>query len=473
MKDKKRIEVGRFDLTDEKGKICCNKFYNYIPTTLLKDSMGVETCKLPLTKDSVDLYEIELPSDIGKVVGLTVFKQYFPNSGENVCRLLIYCDNKKVYLHQMFSEYPGVVWLYKLEFENNPITLAYKYNDTDAIIITDGNNMKIWRTNYNPMTVEGVPVITDMCINEGVLFCTLKDPSNKIWYATDLNPEIVGSIGKYSKYIELNSELGKANRVIVMNGDVYAIRDYGISKISLLGGEFIVSDIYSTNTLIFSKTVAVCDNLLIFMTKNGLYSYNGASVKPIKLGFSFEITNALNMNACSFGGKYYLTCRLNFDDDHKVLCENSEYVNNSLVVLNTDDFSCQIIRGVDVNNMLVLKTETLEKLLVTFNTGNVNKIAEVVDSSSYFEGGLPKFWSSDEIFKDYDVKLFTKLAVNSDKDVRIKLKYDSGEQVFSTYKSGINEFAFRIISKQLKIEIASEEKSAEVKHLYLDYYDYK
>jgi len=473
MKQKKRITIERFDIQDEKQKICCNKFYNYIPTQVLKDSMGVETCLLPMNRNSVDLYEISMPDVVNKVIGLSLFKQHFPDDEQDTYRLLVYADNKRVYLHEMFNEYPGVVWLYKLEFENNPITLAYKYNDTDAIIISDGNVMKLWRTNYNPMTIENVPVITDMCINEGVLYCTLKEPAYKIWYATDLNPETVGFIGKHSKYIELNNELGKANRSVVMNGDVYIIRDYGISKITLLRGEFIVSDVYSTNTLIFSKTVAVCDNLLIFMTKYGLYSYNGINVKEIKLGFTFNITDSAKMNACSLGGKYYLTCRLDFKDDFKVLCENLEYVNNSLVILNTNDFSYQIIRGVDINNMLPLKTENFEKMLVTFNSGNVNKIAEVVENSSYFEEGLPKFWSSEDFFNEFDTKLFTKLVVNADKNIKFKLIFDSNEQVFTTYTTGINEFAFRIISKQLRLEISSTEKNAEVEDVYLDYYDYR
>ena len=52
--------------------------------------------------------------------------------------------------------------------------------------------------------------------------------------------------------------------------------------------------------------------------------------------------------------------------------------------------------------------------------------------------------------------------------ISFKIIYDSGEQVFTTYTNGINEFSFKIISKQLKIEISSSEKNAEVEHLYLD-----
>jgi len=141
--------------------------------------------------------------------------------------------------------------------------------------------------------------------------------------------------------------------------------------------------------------------------------------------------------------------------------------------LNTNDFSYQIIRGVDINNMLPLKTENFEKMLVTFNSGNVNKIAEVVENSSYFEEGLPKFWSSEDFFNEFDTKLFTKLVVNADKNIKFKLIFDSNEQVFTTYTTGINEFAFRIISKQLRLEISSTEKNAEVEDVYLDYYDYR
>ena len=191
------------------------------------------------------------------------------------------------------------------------------------------------------------------------------------------------------------------------------------------------------------------------------------------MGFLFDIKDAKNMNSCASGRKYYLSCNLKFDDGHKVLCENEEHINNALIILNTEDFSYQIIRGIDVNNMLLLKTETVEKLLITFNSGNKNKIAEIVEDSSYFEQGLPKFWSSFAIFKDFDTKLFTKLVIDSDAGINVKLVYDSGSQTFTTYKKGINEFSFKIISKQLRFEISSEQKNAEVNHLYLDYYDYK
>ena len=61
--------------------------------------------------------------------------------------MLVYGDDRKVYLNQVLRYSNTLHWLYDLEFENEPITLAYKKQDNDAIIISDGKQMKIWETN--------------------------------------------------------------------------------------------------------------------------------------------------------------------------------------------------------------------------------------------------------------------------------------------------------------------------------------
>ena len=101
-------------------------------------------------------------------------------------------------------------------------------------------------------------------MNEGVLFCCLKEPAFKIWYALNLNPEKVGDIDSYSGYISLEDKLGNANKVLVLDEIVYIIRDYGISKISFVQKNFSVSEIYSSNTKIYDKTACVCGNVILF-----------------------------------------------------------------------------------------------------------------------------------------------------------------------------------------------------------------
>jgi len=471
MKQKKRLEISRFDNENKTDSICFDKFYNYLPTNNLKSMVGIKNAEFPYSYESDETYNLTMPTGVTKFEGISTFKQHFPNRDNDVYRLLVYGDDKKLYLHQVLKYTDTLHWLYELEFENPPITLAYKKQDSDAIIISDGNKMKIWVTNYSPYTVENTPVITDMCMNEGVLFCCLKEPAFKIWYATDLNPEKVGDISSFSGYISLEDSLGDARRVITFDENVYVIRDYGISKISYIQKSFVVSEVYSSNTKIFENTACVCGNVLLFMTKEGLYSFNGAKVSKNEINFSKMLNNSDAMNASSLASKYYLACNLNFEDAKQICCENCEYKNNALIVLDVDDYSYEIVRGVDVKKLLPFRTDVFEKMLVLFNSENTDKVGEIIEKSVYFNENLPKFWASQQIFASFETKIFTKLVVDADKDVEVKLVYDDKEISFTTYQSGINEFMFKLFGKQLKLEISSNQEQANVNKVYVDYYD--
>ena len=141
----------------------------------------------------------------------------------------------------MLDDMDQMFWLYDLKFNSPPITLAYKKDDNDAIILASNDEMKIWKTNYSPYTISSVPIITSMCMNEGVLFCTIKEPAFKIWYATNLDAEQVGNISKNSGYVSLEDDLGYARKVITFDQEVYVFRDYGISKISNVKSSISVS----------------------------------------------------------------------------------------------------------------------------------------------------------------------------------------------------------------------------------------
>jgi len=186
---------------------------------------------------------------------------------------------------------------------------------------------------------------------------------------------------------------------------------------------------------------------------------------------NFKKLNCNNAVAASLGDKYYLALRIDFNDSNKILCEEENFINNALIVIDVVDNSHQIIRGVDIKNLLPIKTEVFEKMLVIFNSGYQNKVGEIINTSIYMENALPKFWHSGELVEGLKTKLFTKLSVDADKDVKFKLKYDKKEMVFTTYTKGLNEFMFKINCKQIKLEISSINETAEVNNVYLDYYD--
>ena len=116
--------------------------------------------------------------------------------------------------------------------------------------------------------------------------------------------------------------------------------------------------------------------------------------------------------------------------------------------------------------------DVFEKMLLLFNSGPVDQIGEVVNTPIYVEQNLPKFWASENLIDTTNTKLFTKLNVNADSGIKFKLKFDGKETSFWTYKEGINEFIFKIMCKEIKLEISTENESGIVKKVELEYYEY-
>lgn len=472
MRNKRVVELKCFD-NFKKEEIQTKSFYNYFPSKVLKNTHGIQNALFPKNPTNATLNELNISgAGISKIEGVGYFKQYFPKEKYMAHRLLIYADDKKMYINQMIDDNYDLFWLYNLKFESTPLILPFKKDDEDSVIMVSDDTMKIWTTMYSPYTIKDVPQITSMCMNDSVLFCTIKDPAHKVWYATDLTAENVGQISTTSGYISLEDNLGEAKKVIAFNESVYVFRDYGISKINYIKGESLVTQVYMSNTKIYANTVSVCGNNILFMTKEGLNTFNGVKVKKADMHLFNEVPiENSGAVASAMGEKYYLALNLNFEDNKNILCE-PDCVNNVLIILDTNDFSYEIIRGVDIKSMTPVQNEEFEKMLVIFNTGHVDKIGEIVKTPICFDENLPKFWESESLTTDMNVKLFTKLKINADKGVKTTLNYDDKKISFTTYKSGINEFVFKIICKDIKIEISSFEQSGIVEKVELEYYEY-
>ncbi len=474
MKEKKRIEIDDFNNFNSLDKIYTEKFYNFLPTNKLHSSQGIATAKFP--KMYTDLTEEELgidDLDINSVCGVSYFKMYFPDSQNTQHRILIYGDDNKVYINQLFSGSPMLLWLFNLQFNSPPVSLSYKTDDTDSVILTSSDKMVVWHTNYSPYEIEDVPIITSMCMNDEVLFCTIKNPAFKIWYATNLDAENVGQVSAESGYISLEDDLGYSRKILTFNEDIYVFRDYGISKINYIKNDITVSQIYLSNTQIYTDTVSICGNVIMFMTKDGIYSFNGVKVTKTDVDIRSLLPNTNEHTAASsLGQKYYLALRLNFNDNKSILCETVDYVNNALVIIDVTDYSYEIIRGVDIKSLLPVKTELFEKMLVTFNTMNTSKLGQIVDTSSCFDASLPKYWESSDLTNNFNTKLFTKLSIQASENVKFNFIYDDKSISFTTYKDGLNEFCFKILCKEIKLEISSNETQASVDKVVIDYYEY-
>lgn len=476
MRQSKKIVIRGFNnFDDNTSEVYTKSFYNYYPQRRLNNSLGVAPATFPYEYDINEQYELDMTimSD-AKIKGVTFFKQYFPSDGATINRLLIYGDNKRLYVHQMSDADMAVYWLFGMEFNDPPVAITYKENDYDTMILASKDKMVVWKTNYSPYTITNVPIITSMCYGDDkILYCTVVDPAFKVWYCYDISPENIGNISATSNYLSLDDELGYARRILNFDENIYVFRDYGITKITQINNKFTTNPVYSSSTQIFTNTISVCGNVILFMTRDGLYSFNGIKVTKCNIEISKMLSNlGDNAVASSLGDKYYLALRLDFRDGKQVLCEEGEYINNAILIVDIRDFSYQIIRGVDIGSLYALKTDMFEKMLLTFNSNYESKLGEIVDTSKCFDENLPKYWCSGLLTDSLNNKLFTKLSVVADSGVKFNFIHDDRVLSFTTYQDGYNEFCFKILAKCARLEISSEEESARVEEINLDYYEY-
>lgn len=471
-------DFSKIDLVGKSSQnnISCMQIYNFNNNAgVLESGLGLQDLQMYMQNDITSRratlnYQALGLEYINKVMH---FKQYFSVSGDTTHRLLVHGADGKLYVYQMFSNVNNLNWTYELSFTTMPIVLEYKKDGLDSILISANDKLIVWSTGRVPYELTNVPTITSMCVHNDVLYCTIAGETDNIWYTSNLNPESVGSVSETTDYVVLSDERGGCRKILTFKENVYVFRDYGISRLNTYAKKApTYNQIYLSNSKIYPNTVVVCGDCIVFMTSDGLYKFNGASVSKIEV-LPQKLIAIANNYACATNlqDKYYLAVKLNFDDGQIVGCEaNSEMKNNALIEFNLQNNSFQILRGVDIKDMLALKAEFEEKIIATFNSTYKDKIAEITNDGKCFDEILPKAYYSNYIVQD-DLTDITirKVIVESSKDVKFTIITDNGNYIFNTYTDGINEFQTIMPCRKFKIQISTSTQNPYVNIIQLEY----
>jgi len=186
-------------------------------------------------------------------------------------------------------------------------------------------------------------------------------------------------------------------KLVAFNDYVYLFREHGITKLSIYTSknDFSVAHLYTSTSKIFEKSICVCGEEVFFMTRDGLYAFNGSSVKKICEQYEHIFQNLDNRNCSSacLDGKYYLATKCNFDDSGIVGCENGDFVNNVLFEIDVESQKLNILRGINIKKILAIDTPYISKLVACFYD-KPQKIGELCFCGKYFDDAIVKEWKS-------------------------------------------------------------------------------
>ena len=453
--------------------------YNYrLSNGALKTGCGFDQLKF-LNSNTGDeehsLEFLEAPAEINKV---WLFPFYNNTTKEKEHLLLVSADNKMFFSH-VISDHR---FIYEI---NNPVTFTsvpnaiyYNLNGEDVMLITSATDgMLVFQPQkINPLLTDA-PKITSMCRHYERIFAIEEGKRTKLVFSANLDPTNWNVDIDEAGYIDLADERGALEQVISFNDYVYIFKEYGICRLSAYGDqtEFSISNLYTTSGKIYGNSVCLCGDRIMFLSKDGIYAFNGYSTSKLSLKIESLFKNMDNENCASayFNGKYYLALKLNFADDEKIGCENYDegFTNNALLEIDLKSGDIEIVRGVDIKSLCAIEYERVSKLVAAFNGEHKNKLAELNLSGSVFGVPLKKNWLSSFTNLGYPNKTKKIKSVNlvAKTPCSLILKTDKEEKKYAVQGAGkTTNILTNLCGEMFQFKFESEDSEAEISNVEIE-----
>ena len=446
--------------------------YNFKGTSgNLEPGYGFSVLKLPETETTVTTREIEIYEQ-SPILDLWHFRYYDESTNKPQERLFWFNADGYLAYCKVFSYDPSSYEINDLEpIPNPPTGLNLTINDVDYMIFSHDNG--VVKITQNTKTIKNdLPLkkFVSMANAYGGVYAINEGKRNKITYSNDQPDPTEWTL--LENTLDLTDERGRCNKLMFFDDYLFAFRDYGITKISKYSAsdDFSTSNLFQTSAKIYPNTVAKCGDFVVFMAKDGIYNFNGQTTKK----FDFDINKLLNVNdnsnatACYQNGKYFLACKLNFDDNQKIGAEAyaDGFVNNTLIIIDLNTNQLTITRGVDIRSMLSLNSGNLSTVVACFNGEHSHKLGMLDNSGKLFDTALESSWKSVKIDLDRPEinKVLKEIYIKTSQATTLKITTDSTEseiqinakQTLQKIKTNISgkEFQFELISSNNpKIEI--------------------
>lgn len=374
--------------------------YNFRHTNgALKTGMGFDELKLLNSTSSSSehaLTFVNAPTEINKV-WLYPFYDKVAKEKDNI--LLISADNKLFYC-ELVSPAPMIYdILNEITLTSIPNAIYYNLDGDDVMLVTsETDGMLVYHPQYVNSFLSNAPKINSMCKHYNRIFAIESSNRNALVYSENLDPS--NWTASDTNYINLADEQGMIIKVITFNDFVYIFKEFGISKLSAYSSQetFSITDLFVASGKIYKNSICLCGDKIMFLAKDGLYSFNGYSSTKISSQVESLLGNIDQTNCCSayFNGKYYLATKMDFNDGEKIGCENytGGYVNNALLEYDMKTGVIEIARGVDIKSMCSIEYGETNKLVFAFNGEYKNKLAQLSNSGKIFSSNLKKIWLS-------------------------------------------------------------------------------
>jgi len=311
-------------------------------------------------------------NELEEIKRLFYFKKYDNVNNSNADKLIIIDGDLSVHYIELFDDNQSLVSL-GITFNAVPEGVSYRLNGEDVFIFaSESDSMVVWDGTNSPYSVLDAPKITSMALHNERLFVSSSENKNRLWFSDDLDPTNWNISMEDAGFIDMYDERGAIVKVLSFNGYLYIFRDYGISRLSASGGQegFYLNHLFVSAGKIYEKTISLCGDRVIFAASDGIYSFDGLTTVKILNGVYPLLSGYDEGNSAFYNGKYYLTCKGDFDG----------VTDNVIFLYEVKDKKFVVLRGENVTSMTVINSGDFDSLVLN-NAKTTPNLCEIADFS--------------------------------------------------------------------------------------------
>jgi len=434
--------------------------YNFISEDgSLKSGYGFKALTMP-----VDDQNLDVESDFsikGTEVQHVWELKYYDIDLEADCNCLFYYNDANEVCFDALFRQRSISFSYPTKFSSLPFITHYRYDKQDAILLSSKDGKTLVITSLGVRKEVETPGIISCCSHYGKLFAITAEARGSLVYT---DTDVINWDNSLTKNLDFTDERGDLNRIISFNDYIYLFRDFGITEISAYSNSqsFAVSHVYRASNYIQPNTIVEYGDNVYFIEGDKLKVFNGTSVKEIEIK-CLQMLNGMDnryINAECYDGKYFLACRADFKDGQIIGCENCEngFKNNLLIIYDIANKQVDLLRGVDIRQMLALTNNLKSKFIACFYNENKGMIGQLTKNGNVFGQKLSNMWKSGKL--DFDMpgerKRIKSFLITSFSDCKVSFKSDLGEKVcFVKGDKDVQKIQVNVLGNMFEIAVES------------------
>ncbi len=304
-------------------------------------------------------------------------------------RLVIGTSTGAIYYTAVFaSDTWHLVEGYTLQGDASAV--CYNYDGKDVLLLCSEGSPLAVLDDGTVTTVTSAPRFTSVTVHNERVYGTVSGTSEQLWFSDNFDPENWTVSGDEAGYISFQDECGDALAAVSFLGYLYIFREHGIHRLTAYGdqSEFSLKKLFTATGRIYKHTIALCGDRIMFLTDEGIFSFDGYSATPAVKEFP-DIEYPSHCRAAYHDGAYWLSCFTDIGELAIGVCTT-----NALVRCDLRDGSLAVLAGEDILTMCAVRSHTADDIVFAVDTDEGCRLASVAENGLVFGTPTPKIYRS-------------------------------------------------------------------------------